>query len=130
MPRASRGCDSGVMKHLTDDELRGARSRLLVRSAELQDRLGRIRQDLERRNNPPPQDLAEAVINVENDEILEGLQRATAYELERIGLAMQRIDAGSFAICERCGREIGAERLRVVPHATRCHDCEHEARVG
>jgi DnaK suppressor protein len=118
------------MKHLNDDDARATRARLLARSAELNQRLTRIRQDLQRRSNPLPQDLQDAAIIVENDEVLEGLERSTAYELERIDMAVRRIDAGSFAVCDRCGREITAERLRVVPHATRCHDCEHEARLG
>jgi RNA polymerase-binding transcription factor DksA len=118
------------MKHINDDDVRNARARLLSRSSELNERLTRIRHDLGRRANPLPQDLQDAAIILENDEILEGLERSTANELERIELAVRRIDAGSFAICERCGHEISAERLRVVPHATRCHDCEHEARLG
>src|SRR4051812_16738185 len=130
MPKAGGDCESAAMKHITDDEVRATRARLLARSAELRDRLSRVRKDLERRRNPLPQDLQDAAIIVEDAEILEGLERANANELERIDLAMQRIDAGSFAICERCGREVGTERLRVVPRATRCHDCEHEARLG
>jgi DnaK suppressor protein len=43
-------------------------------------------------------------------------------KLNSIDQALERIDEGTYGICERCGREIGVERLRVVPYATLCID--------
>lgn len=43
--------------------------------------------------------------------------------LSAIELALQRIDAGSYGRCERCGDPIGAERLTARPTATTCVAC-------
>ena len=45
-------------------------------------------------------------------------------ELRKIDGAIRRIDAGTFNICEECGRHIGRERLRVLPQATLCIRCQ------
>lgn len=46
--------------------------------------------------------------------------------LYQIDDALRRLyaDPESFGSCETCGREIGIERLRVVPYATRCASCQ------
>ena len=44
--------------------------------------------------------------------------------IEKIKEALERIDNGSFGICEVCGREIGEERLRARPVTTLCIACK------
>lgn len=44
--------------------------------------------------------------------------------IEKIKDALERIDNGTFGICEVCGRVIGEERLRARPVTTRCIDCK------
>jgi RNA polymerase-binding protein DksA len=51
-----------------------------------------------------------------------GLEEDAEGVLAAIDGALQRIERGTYGICERCGREIGVERLRVVPYATLCID--------
>ncbi|HEX8731103.1 MAG TPA: TraR/DksA C4-type zinc finger protein [Ktedonobacterales bacterium] len=38
----------------------------------------------------------------------------------QINAALQRLDAGKYGICERCGKEISARRLEALPYATLC----------
>jgi len=45
-------------------------------------------------------------------------------ELNRIELALARIDAGTFGICEECDDEIPLKRLRVRPDAALCLNCQ------
>jgi DnaK suppressor protein len=47
--------------------------------------------------------------------------------LSRIDEALERLDEGSFGYCNECGQEISEQRLRALPFAVRCKDCE-EAR--
>jgi RNA polymerase-binding transcription factor DksA len=115
------------MRHVfADDELRITRDRLLIRGAELRDRLQRVRQDLARAAEPLPRDFSDAAIVMENDEILQAIEQTAVAELDRIHLALERMEAGTFALCEGCGREIGAERLRAVPYANHCRHCEKD----
>jgi len=113
-----------MMNTIADHELRSVRERLLARSDELRDRLRRVRLDLGRRSNPLPRDPSDAAIVIENDEVLEALEESAIAELGSIDRALERIDAGTFSKCERCGREIAAERLRAVPNAIHCRACE------
>ena len=44
--------------------------------------------------------------------------------IEKIKEAIDRIDNGTFGICEVCGKEIGEERLMARPVTTLCIDCK------
>lgn len=45
-------------------------------------------------------------------------------ELRAIDYALGRIEAGSYGICQSCGRPIGRERLRAIPETPLCIDCQ------
>ena len=51
-------------------------------------------------------------------------------EIGEIEQARARIADGSFGICPECGSDIGWDRLRAIPVARRCTDCQalHEKR--
>lgn len=44
--------------------------------------------------------------------------------LEQAESALQRIEAGTYGICEACGHAIPAERLQIVPEAAYCIECQ------
>lgn len=50
-----------------------------------------------------------------------------AETLNKINDALTRLEAGSYGYCYECGEEIAEKRLRALPFAVRCKDCE-EAR--
>jgi|YNPNPStandDraft_1061719.scaffolds.fasta_scaffold39758_3 RNA polymerase-binding protein DksA len=45
--------------------------------------------------------------------------------LERVDYALSKIEAGTYGICEACGRNIAVERLETLPHAELCIQCQH-----
>ncbi len=47
--------------------------------------------------------------------------------LHRITEALSRLEEGSYGYCFECGEDIAHQRLRALPFAVRCKDCE-EAR--
>lgn len=47
----------------------------------------------------------------------------TQRKLVELRAAQQRLDAGIYGECERCGRELPTERLRVRPEARFCVPC-------
>lgn len=93
---------------------------LMARRTELQHRLERIETDLDRPGNPDDDDRA---IERNNDEVLEELGGAGQKELEAIEAALDRVTAGTFGVCAKCGEPIADERLKAVPHAALCADC-------
>jgi len=44
--------------------------------------------------------------------------------LVKIEEALRKLDENTYGTCEDCGEQISAERLRVMPFAIRCRDCQ------
>jgi DnaK suppressor protein len=44
--------------------------------------------------------------------------------IKKIKKALQRIENGTFGICESCGEEISIERLKARPVTTQCIECK------
>ena len=58
------------------------------------------------------------------DEIEFALLQMKADTLNRIDAALRRLDEGAYGNCFECGDEIAEARLRALPFAVRCKDCE------
>ena len=52
------------------------------------------------------------------------LIQMTSETLGRIDVALARLEQGTYGNCIECGSEIAQERLRALPFAIRCRDCE------
>ncbi len=44
--------------------------------------------------------------------------------VESIDEALRKIEDGSYGLCDRCGALIKPERLKAIPYATMCIDCQ------
>jgi len=85
----------------------------------------------EKTNFPDPTDRA----SLESDRNFELRIRDRERKLiMKIREALERIEEGSFGVCESCGEEIGEARLRARPVTTLCIDCkteqERQERIG
>ena len=58
------------------------------------------------------------------DELAFALIQIKGQVLSRINEAVSRLDEGSYGDCGECGGAIAASRLRALPFAVRCKDCE------
>ena len=47
--------------------------------------------------------------------------------IKKIREALERIDNGTYGICETCGEEIAIERLKARPVTTQCIECKTKA---
>lgn len=99
------------------------RDQLLNMLEELDDRLGKITNDVRHVDNPLSKDFSEQATEAENDEVIDAIGNATRAEVEKIRQAIVRIDAGTYGICQSCGEPIKKERLAAVPYATLCINC-------
>ena len=63
-----------------------------------------------------------ATIAFERSQI-EALVRQTRLHLEEIDAAVERLAAGTYGTCERCGGAVGDERLVARPTARHCIRC-------
>ena len=57
-------------------------------------------------------------------ELAFALIQLKAEVLARIDEAMRRLDEGNYGHCGECGDAIAPARLRALPFAVRCRDCE------
>jgi DnaK suppressor protein len=58
------------------------------------------------------------------DDIEFALIQMKAETLKKIDTALRRIEEGDYGECFECGGEIAQARLRALPFAVRCRDCE------
>ncbi len=102
------------------ESIESYRKALLSRLSELDSRLHQIESELDA---PHSKDWDDAAIEREGDEVLEHLGQSGQEEIARIRAALQRMRDGSYGICVRCGEQISAERLEVLPETPLCKDC-------
>jgi RNA polymerase-binding transcription factor DksA len=49
------------------------------------------------------------------------------HHLAELDAAVERVDAGTYGVCERCGGLIGDARLDALPAARTCIECAARA---
>ena len=78
-------------------------------------------------------DVFDAVESAEADiqEDLEfALVQMKSETLNKITDAVTRLEQGEYGYCYECGEEIAEKRLRALPFAVRCKDCEEAKEVA
>ena len=64
------------------------------------------------------------------DEIEFALIQMKSETLNKINDALSRLEQGNYGNCFDCGEEIAEKRLRALPFAVRCKDCEEAREVA
>ncbi len=95
-------------------------AQLKARQLELTARMSFLDQELSEHGSPDWEDNA---TEHEDDETLEALGLAAQAELQMIDAALSRIEAGEYGFCVKCGVEILAARLDLLPATPFCRDC-------
>jgi DnaK suppressor protein len=110
---------------MADDKRRNDLQAILRRLRdETYEGIARYRQDQSQEKESSPgdeMDAARASAAVDTHANL--IDRAES-RLRLIDEALARVDNGTYGICADCGDEIGLQRLKVLPFAVRCVDCE------
>ncbi len=76
------------------------------------------------------QDIGDEAANVYNKQILLTLNENERMRLKEVDEALDRIETGSYGICEECGEPIGLKRLEVKPVAKYCVPCKTKLEKG
>ncbi len=61
---------------------------------------------------------------IENYTVNLDLTESLELELEKIKLALKKIENGTYGKCEKCNKEIPQKRLEVYPAAQSCVECQ------
>jgi len=66
--------------------------------------------------------------NYERDIMIELIQNGEE-GVRNIDTALEKIEDGTFGVCELCAKKINKERLKAVPYAKLCIDCQREEEI-
>ncbi len=99
------------------------RARVVDEVQSLQDDLSRSLEDATDEDGNDSH-LGDSATETLDREIEQSLEENAEHLLASIDAALERIDNGTYGICERCGRPIGEERLEALPYATKCIECK------
>ncbi|HEY1623324.1 MAG TPA: TraR/DksA C4-type zinc finger protein [Streptosporangiaceae bacterium] len=105
-----------VRKEL-EEEATGLRADLARAAADVAERLG----DSVSAAGDDPADAGAKAFEREQDFALAQNAQDLLAQTER---ALDRIDAGTYGVCESCGKAIGKARLLAFPRATLCVECK------
>ena len=101
--------------------LAGMRRTLLTERARLLDDLGTAIQPPGQMTYGSQAAAATQVFEQQRDLALRDRSQA---QLELVEAALERLDAGTFGRCVRCGEPIAPARLDALPWAANCIDCQ------
>ncbi len=96
------------------------RDRLENKKSELTVRLERITANLRRGLET---DSKERAKQLEDSEVVDALGNEAREELDKISMALRRMDAGEYGVCSSCGSPIGERRIDAYPYASECIGC-------
>lgn len=82
---------------------------------------------LKQLNETTSGDVVDAALDAAHDEINSQLAEVESRELASIDNALERMREGSYGLCESCSSKIPMARLRALPYATMCIECQREA---
>jgi DnaK suppressor protein len=109
-----------------ETEIRKLREVLLKRRDALRKALAGDLGALQELRGQPDGDTLDAALDSEHQEISSQLAELESRELARIEKALQRMESGTYGICEMTGKPIPLARLRALPYATLCVEAQRE----
>ncbi len=111
---------------MTKEKLEKYRKLLLDRQREILRDAGASTEDIDQLQSTPAADWVDRVSVDSAVSSMIARESGLSRELEEIRLALQKINEGTYGICERCGKAINEERLEAIPTARLCRDCQQE----
>jgi len=111
------------MEYLTPEQLQELKQLLLLRKREISQRL----EEFVKRQLTQPEEIGDEIDHAEREvERLKAIrlrERESRY-LKKVEYALQKIQEGTYGICEACGKPISYERLKARPVAVYCIECK------
>ena len=96
------------------------------RRREIHEKLRSLRESMPA-DAPDVRDAEEQSVDDFVQEVDLALMQMKSETLKKIDLALQRLEEGSYGRCQECDAELPPARLRALPFAALCRDCQQEA---
>jgi len=93
---------------------------LQARHADLAARLAQVEEGLDQHGE---QDWEELAVERSDDEVWETMGVSAQQEIRMIESALERVAAGDYGVCTKCGGPISDARLDVLPYTPFCRKC-------
>jgi DnaK suppressor protein len=114
--RREQGMDKQILEEF--------RQRLIVLRRETAGEVAMLRDEGATLGTDGTQDVGDDAANTYARQMLLGMSERERALLREIDEALDRIDEGTYGVCEECGEAISAPRLKALPYATLCVDCK------
>jgi DnaK suppressor protein len=105
------------LKRLLDDRRREILS-------QVHEKIRGVRTESSTKNMSEVYDAGESADSDIQEDIEFALIQMKTETLSKIDEALSRLEEGAYGDCYECGEEIAPQRLRALPFAVRCKDCE------
>ena len=114
--------------------LKQIRSRLEAEDKRLRDELAQLEtegqpSETRREGSPFGKREEEATESSELEKRL-ALEKRISGAMAEIEHALRKLDAGTYGLCDSCGKPIAPDRLEALPQASLCVDCKAKAQKG
>ncbi len=76
------------------------------------------------------EDIVDRANNAYQREFMFNLSGGERRLLRQVEGALERLDQGEYGTCDHCGEPIGAQRLKAIPWARYCVDCQEKEEQG
>jgi len=93
-------------------------------ASEVKHKIRNVRTEATQTRNHRAADTTETSEADIQDDIEFALIQMKAETLNKIGAALVRLEEGTYGYCRGCGNEVAERRLRALPFAARCKNCE------
>ena len=74
-------------------------------------------------------DVVDVALDSAQNELNSQLAEVENRELAQIEIALEKMQAGNFGLCEICEKSIPLARLQALPYATNCIDCQTKKEI-
>ncbi len=108
-----------------EQEIKEIGKKLIEMKEEILNRLKQSREE-EHKGQRDIGDEGDAATDAINRETSLALENRDIEVLKEIDYALTKMKKGTYGICESCGDEIPIERLKVLPFARYCLECQEE----
>jgi DnaK suppressor protein len=113
-----------------NDSIRNMRDLLVTRRDALRKALAGDLSLLQQLREQSGSDVVDAALDAAQDEITSQLAEVESRELASIEKALVRIKNGEYGECEGCGNKIPLARLKALPYATSCIECQRASELS
>ncbi len=110
-------------RRMTKEELKETKEKLIELRDRILENMRKELADYRHRSSSSSADPVDQAADAYDDNVTFEIAANTDEELEQIKSALEKIEKGTYGLCEMCNVAISPTRLKILPFATRCVNC-------